>query len=697
VAVVDSVSNDSIRFGESMGSPKIPKSDFPLPIGNSSISHWPIKIAENEFGQIVLTLSERALSRFDGFYIYLEKHGGYIPANLNLPNQTILFSHGFIEAFFLDTSFNVYFSSGFHAGDPIIFPSWRMQSLRPDTEKETPNYYIVDGNGKIENIQAWSNRLAQPEDYSLGRDVFKNQANFISQGSTLNKFIYSKDMELEAVITIYPESIVFEARGVNAQGPDYDADSIRTSGNPAFFLETSRTKEYVVNPASGLPILDAYPNFFTEERSAQKKQTFTIKFPKLDLPSSARVTGFSLEGNIRRDDHSIFYFLDDSGEWVSATFYGNNWDSFEWENSDFINADGRLSLSSIETLRLAAHPYYYSDSRALTLIGLQVHLKVRIPVKDAKLYASGIIADPDFNNTQLNEDTLIPSIKGLLSAAYVEDYSVRPIGELNDIKYGHIIYSEATLFRDKLRSLAAESATLVKFSPAANELLVKSVSRQFEHHAVFIPPNAVALKNNRYDFKMESPYRNDILSSISISWGKDFETGKYENILYIDPLSASSWDARSGKLGSEKWDPVLRQLEKNSRLNIGTVKNINSDWVTDLDGAEIMAYNFLCWNCAPLRKAQANCITPALRMLEEPVDIGSFVSFALPGYPLKFAQTAWVVTGIQDDLDGMVSSLELLEAWNMPASPPDRFLLLEDGGNIFAETGQKIKLEDLHA
>jgi hypothetical protein len=225
------------------------------------------------------------------------------------------------------------------------------------------------------------------------------------------------------------------------------------------------------------------------------------------------------------------------------------------------------------------------------------------------------------------------------------------------------------------------------------------VSRQFEENIIptLIGLEAFVLENNRYDFEMESPDRNDILSGVLVSWGKNIETGNYEHSFSVDSQGIYiDGEAISGggelKLGA-KWESVLHQLGENSNANIRAFKSLDTDWIMNQQGAEVMAYNYLLWNCAPLRKAQAKCITPVLR----PLDIGSFVSFDLPGYPPKFSQTAWVITGKQDDLDGMVTTFELLEVWNMPVIAPNRFLLLEDDRNIFMETGEKIKLESLNA
>ena len=322
---------------------------------------------------------------------------------------------------------------------------------------------------------------------------------------------------------------------------------------------------------------------------------------------------------------------------------------------------------------------------------------IRMPLGDIKLYASGkIVGYADSTNSNLGK-SIIPAIEGLLSAAEITDYSVFATGELtDDIEYGTIVKNEAVLFRDKLRELSTESATLVKFAPNEKTFWVKSVSRHFNHDVALIPLSAIILENNIYDFKMESPYRNDILNGLLVSWGKNAVTDKYEHSLLVDSngiyKDGEMWNLRDSILG-DKWLPVFEQLGKNRDSNIGTTKSIDGKWIMDWAGTELMAYNYLCWNCAPLRKAQINCIIPALKKLNKPVDIGDFICLDLPGYPPKLAKTTWVITGKHDDLDKMVSALELLEAWNMPVILPDRFLLLENGRNILTEAEQNIKLE----
>jgi hypothetical protein len=314
-----------------------------------------------------------------------------------------------------------------------------------------------------------------------------------------------------------------------------------------------------------------------------------------------------------------------------------------------------------------------------------------MPFNDCKLYARGNLTASDSSSGK----SIIPSVTGLLNAAQARDYEVKDIGDLSETEYGSILSNEAVKFRDKLKELACESATLVKLNPIKAEFMVKSVSREFDHITRVIPLNAILLENNLYSFNMESSHRDDILSGILLSWGKNPETGKYEHSLSFDILGlfkdGEQLNMEGSVVGAEKWESVRAQLARNERSNVASME---SKWVMDWEGAELMAYNYLCWNCASLRKAQLRCILPVLR--EQGFDIGDFVFFDLPGYPPKLEETAWVITGKHDDLDKMISTLELLECWNMRASSPDRFLLLESGGSILTEAAQNIKLESLH-
>jgi len=291
-----------------------------------------------------------------------------------------------------------------------------------------------------------------------------------------------------------------------------------------------------------------------------------------------------------------------------------------------------------------------------------------------------------------------PIVETLLAMGNAEG-TVSEIGKFDGLCYGKIS-REAFSLRDKLRSLAAESATLIRFNQNDKEIFLSDVSLENDGIVpVFIPLSAFLLDNNFYSFRTESPEKSELLSGVDIHWGKDMETDKYVHTLSV-ALSNITCDGESASqffVDETKWKSVFERLDQNDARGLGTIKSVDSEWITSWEAAEKFAYNLLRWNSARLRKANARLIFPVLESLEKNVDIGTFVSFALPGYPEKFSKTAWVVTGRHDDMDSMVTTLELLEASDLPAAaPPGRYLLLENGGNLLHEGGEKFKLEDFY-
>jgi hypothetical protein len=684
--VVNSVSTSggatSIIIGERMGAPEIKKSEFPISLGSADVSYWPVKFERNGAGQSIIQISDRPLAEFGGFFTKID--GELVPVDMNVGNQMVDVSLENATAIFTEPESVAYTLDRFIFREaPFNLNMSALTALRHGASD--PDDYVAGEGINAEFVQAWSNCLflgSEPMSYSLGRALPASRRSHYS-GDKIKKAVDPKANEIEIELTSYPVSLAFGAIQGNTL-------LFSTHGNPSFFFDASR------NSLDDSQIAwDEHPTIECNPRKLYHPNAgIHVGFPEISgLPSSAAVVGSSIsyrlirQGSFNLSSGSFYDFIGD-GEWHSFPI-------------SFISPNHPYPMSGLRRIDISfAAGAPYDHARILKLGALKLHLKIRMPLGDAKLYAKGKIAGADFAEPG---NTLIPAVKGLLASANVKGYSVRKAegGELSGIEYGHAVSGEAVAMRDKLRSLAAESATLVKFSPAGEELLLKSVSRQFDHETIGIPLNAIALENNIYGFKMESPYRGDILGGISVSWGKDIETGKYGHAFSVEPggrfsMDGDLWDPSSGLLGGDKWSPVISQLGRNSASGIGIMKSLDADWVANWEGAEIMAYNFLCWNCAPLRKAQLDCITPVLRSLGEEIDIGSFIFFSLPGYPEKLKRVAWAVTGIHDDLDGKVSSLELLEAWNMPVLPPERFLLLEDGRNILLEDGMKIKLEDLY-
>lgn len=691
----------AISIMESIGSPEIEKSDFPLVLGNASMLYWPVKFTKNEMNQDVIVISEKEIEKFKGFYIYLEKRNAFVPVSFNAGNQRAKFSAGLKTLVFLKPDDTVWFlEHDIDIGEPFLV-DWRAADiLRPEPNKSTPDNYTVGEDGNLESLQAWSHHRADDEsdfaqgDFALSRALPRNQ-RYHSRGEAIKRVddLRTSGIEIEINIKDYPVSLVAAGKSEgNSMLP-------RISGDPAFFLETSRTEKVAIPldlakyPTAALSrcvVFDLGGRLGEMRIFHHGTVSFIAEFPELDLPSSACVIEYSFKYNFYSScDTSVFFYIGDTAR--SEYLSGGR---FQWIERS-VKPSSPLPISATRRVSFFFSGMGASDVIDVALLGFNISFKIRMPFDEGKLYAGGEIAGLA---NPYSGKSIIPSVAGLLAAAQIGDYSIRAIGELSNIEYGSIVNNEAALFRNKLKELAAESATLIKFSPTEKTFLVKSVSRQFGHDAVLIPLNAIALENNIYDFKMESPCRGDVLNGILISWGKNVETGKYEHSLSIDSRGVSKdgelQDTRDSIL-SDKWPPVREQLWKNSTSAAGITKSMDSKWIMDWDGAELMAYNYLCWNSAPLRKAQVKCIIPVLRSMGDEIDIGSFVYLNLPGYPEKLAKTAWVITGKHDDLDKMVSTLELLEAWNSPVIHPDRFLLLESGMKILTETGQKIRLEGL--
>jgi len=680
--IEDATGNSMINIGESIGSPEIKKSDFPVVLGDAEILYWPVKTMKNEMNQSIIIVSERNLERFDGFFIYIESRNEFMPVNFEVGDQKIVFSEGNKTATFVNRDAIWKLENDISENDPFViyssYPITVIDTFRPDRSKETTNDYIVGEGANAEFIQAWSSRFAsQSLGYELGRSIL--QHNHFA-GEAIRKVSDFKSNEAAFSVRNYPVSLTESSSGSYANSPF-------VSGSPSFFLEASKNSK-------NIPLRwDMHPKVFHE----QSANTFTFVMQDLNLPSSTQVDYLSVFIRVKIEDADIPIMRLSVGS-ITSFIYPQY--TGEWERLS-IPITGKLSATEAQkiTLTFINGPLLGSEKVAqLTLGALQVQLSLKAPFDEAKLYAKGKIAGSDISNPD-STHSVVSAMYSLLDYANISNYRVDIINKdkLSASMYGSIIKNKAIKFRDGLRSLATESATLIKLNPASQSFGIKSISRQFEYAATLIPLNIIVLENNMYDFRMESAYRNDILNGILISWGKNFETGEYEHTLTIDfpgvYKDGKEWDMRDSILG-DKWNSVKNQLEKNKAENIGVIKSIDSEWIMDWEGAEIMAYNYLCWNCAPLRKSQVNCIAPLFRVLN--LDIGDFVYIDLPGYPPKFVKTAWVITGTHDNLDKMITTLELLEVWDMPVIPDDRYLLLEDGGNILLESGEKIKLENIN-
>jgi len=723
--VVNSISSGtggaSISIGESIGSPEIKKRDFPVVFGNADLSRWPVKISKNEMNRTVIEISDRMLESFGGFFAYLEKRKQFVLASFQ--SGKFSFATGWQSAVLGGAGASKgIIRSPIGEGEPfaIDYHNFDPDHIRPDPEKETPDNYIAsdDNSDYTECVQAWSSRLSDNGNtYVLGRDIPERQHSFSDRGE-LKELDADDDILIE--MRNDPESLTLVSPISNPSSSPY------TRGNPSAFLELSG--KYVSDwgssrydkPAQGL-----YPEVFYAGLSNSTQVVFVLNFPETELPADGFVfylrfalrlfwsISYSPSFNISNvESLGVLKCSVQIGDFISPLLNlpSQAGDVFTHSFEFDFYSGARPKVSDLRSIKLVFNidipSLNFIREGSITLLAGTTFFKARVPLSGVKLYASGTFPGSS-NSTGSTGESIISSVKGLLNAAGVpvadefeHGYDVVEIGALSDAQYGLIAGGESVSLRDKMRSLAAESATLIRFAPNAKEILVKSVSRQIEHIPALIPLSAIVLENNIYDFKMESSHRDDIASGLLIYWGKNAETGKYEHSLLFDSAGLSRDDeyARTaGMIDHDKLESILNQLAKNSNANVGNIKSIESEWIVDWEGAELMAYNYLCWNCAPLRKAQVNCILSALEDADGSFDIGDFIYLVLPGYPDKLAQTAWVITGRHDDLDKMVTALELLEVWDMPVISPERFLLLESGEYILTEAEEKIKLESSYA
>jgi len=678
-----------IRLSERMGSPEINASFFPTVAGGAEVDKWQVKI-ERDFQMFSITISDRYLSSKPEFYIYMEKSDEYIPVDFNVTDKEWWPNFNYVRMFpslskittisplqkneLVKLRFGYQYNSAEYIGLlSKVRPGFRDEpSASPDTIL-IGGQFLYNAFFEYEFAEAWSSYAWRES----GSDYY------YTPGRTKNKY-------LDAYYNTPIPVSVFDGQLNIKFSIDYPIDSMVTGPNISQSLNDIQTrgnlltmrdlsKEYSDRPLSE----EEWEQVPTIRFIYKGKIILHLKF-SLDLPSGAIIHRLELYSRIKTD---ISFQLDLKINGVSNGFTilkpqnGSQWKHYFTEYPDISNLDD-LTLE-IETS---------SNEGMVQIAGIRLGLDLEQPLEKVQaLYASGTFYDtqpPDAGDGNANSgNSIVQSVKMLLSAAKL-DYRVEAPKEesLNEARYGTIIRNESVSLRDKLRSLAAESGTMIKFSPTEDVVILKSVSRMQQHTPIRIGLSAFVLANNMYSFKMESPDRNDIASSVVISWGKDMITGKYDHILEVN--SQGLYRDNSFINPDGKWGSIIEQLKK----GLGNARNLNAEWIMDWEGAEIMAYDYLCWNCVPLRKAQAECIKS---LIPAGVDIGEFVCFDLPGYPRKFYDTSWVVTGMHDDLDRHLTTIELLEAWNMPAVPENRYLLMENGNNILLEDSNKIKLEKI--
>jgi len=720
-----------------MGSPEINASFFPTVVGEVELDRWQVQIIK-DFNLISIVYSDRPMLHNPSFYIYMKESKEYIPVKINLPSDNITWSGGMRVELKPPLELVAHISRL----DPydfisIDFSSWGslqqiMAKLRPYWAKPSvgdkepslnPDTVIVGGqqDSDRESAEAWSSFFwpssSSPDfgSYILGRTK-PNQIVLPPPGSEAIPIGIATDVigiklhmesPIESMVTSQRDMDYNHNNGNFAAVYDEDDDVVQTRGN----LQTMRdiSAEYTDRPLSENE-MKVVPTI--RFRASVSTIGFTSRKFHLDLNfsfdsslSKAKVIGGKLSFRVIHANPVKFQFALPSSDHSIGAYESITSDGARWIDRNLVLSLVNATVSDFENLKLdfsspiPINEHYNERNTTLSIAGIRLSLDLEMPLEDVDaLYASGKFYDTN-PQPQPTGNSIAQSVRDLIDAVKI-DYTVNVISQLNEAQYGTAIRNESALLRDKLRSLAAESGTLIKFSQTSNEVILQSISRMQPHTPIEIDLFSFVLTNNIYSFKMESPDKNDIASSVVISWGKDAVTGKYNHIFEVNATGVYSDGSFINP--DPKWDPVLSQLQKNASNNLGTAKNLETEWIMDQNGAEIMAYDYLCWNCTPLRKAQAECIMPKIKEIVKiidgqphKVDIGEFVRFDLPGYPPKFHNTSWVVTGMYDDLDKHVTTIEVLEAWNMPAVPENRYLLMENGKNILLEDSEKIKLEKI--
>jgi len=792
-AVVEVSSGDgdiTVRISERIGAPKIEAGDFPVFFGNygNEAAYWPVEIKDNG-GLSEIVLSETPLNRFDGLYIRSEKTGEYFKANftgaeVSVDKTKIYFYRKEWMGFLHDAPRQLSSYAYRNFSEALNGDSVEMKKLIAGVTSVKP--VIVS-----EILDLWSKQEAAANGLlQLGRhhDIEKrvdlNSGYSLYDAANIDKYFVEIEVEstpislLESGYKGIPECYAPQVRN-NFKFPR-DPSYPRVSGNPDFFIETSKTGRLVDDKAW-------YPKVFYPLANKESFcfASFTIKFPEIDLPASAVVTGikcnlwyefsgrcvtdlastgsrpfgddqirigdshaFPMEGsrNAALDNFDLNFFArhyfpqrpfanryrDFGSGWYSITAYepGLSFSASNVMHIDLFNRcpyrfaegelDGFMELKNTEptgllgalTIWAALLAQYgqhavdwvdfvlkhYSEAvlsepfpeQYFYLYGLRLWRKVKIPFVDLKLYAKGV---PSSVSLTQNGQYVIPAIRSLLTAAKQGGYNVEADGQLNTPEVNSMLGSNETAeFRDKLKTLALASSVCVKFYPEQDSKILVSSLEEQNMDIVNISMQCVLEENNTYSFAMETPMKDQIYSGLQISWGKDCVTGEYRHKILVNELGVWHDETLCAPVTSFKWSELIDQLAKNSNNGIQSLKTLENEWVKDIKGAESMAYNCLRWCCAPLRRAEIKLVR---FLMPAGIDIGKFVSLSLDGYPEKLARTAWLVTGITDDLDSHVTTVKMQEAWNIKASAPTKYILQEDRSYINTEDLEgRLRMED---
>ncbi|MDR2554161.1 MAG: hypothetical protein LBC64_01925 [Fibromonadaceae bacterium] len=678
----------SLRISDWLGNPKLARSEFLIVIGEAGDVKWPVEVTY-EKGIVRLKLWDMSFEYEPD--LFLKTKDGFakierFTQRLYLQPLSVEYSDGWKSGVIRDRvggkvighwpsdtgrRLNVYLTSSFSEAfkeDLLILGQ---------VGRTEPIYYMVGRGDDFEVLEAWAITPLIGQRYPLGRSKYPDERREHEKDTEIRRL---DELNVFAAVTVrlFVESLIGGG----------EISSAYLGGNPSQLVHNSREGVFDYEPC---------PYFMRAILAGFTVMLSDARLPGDAITAQGKDVG-SLRLNIALKGNPAYFCIVTVVSQGNYADYPTSWQQF------YVKLDGSLhsfeldwqqhkTLSVVRKFQFFISVGELAASSPVHVSYISIDCTFLVPIKDQKIYVSGK-AEKSYGNDSADM-TVKGTVRSLLDAVGVNS---EVSGSSNSLLYGHVINREAVTFRDMLRSLAAESATLIKFSSKKEEIIVKKSLLQEEQEIIFIPLSAFVLENNIYSFSVESPDRSELLSGVEIHWSKDIETGKYEHVFSVTPALGIVKDGKQAGydyIPEEKWETVKAAMARNLNRGVGIDKLVESKWITNWDAAENMAYNLLRWNTKPMRKAQATCIFTELNKCGD-VDIGTFVYFNLPGYPQKFSLTAWAVTGRHDDLNAMVSTLELLEIRDLPVASPGGYLLLENRQNMFFEDSKKIKLEEFN-
>ncbi|GBU23821.1 hypothetical protein R83H12_00439 [Fibrobacteria bacterium R8-3-H12] len=729
---VDKASNSggttSISISELLQNPSIERSEAPILLGESKSSQYiPVAVTRNDLGVEEILLGNNVLAEAQ-LYIYLEKAAEYAAVEFvgedGKPNA-------FLSA---DKRKFTFMEEGqppvklipqdLQPADALWLRTADVADMRTDSQSSEPANFIMGRAGGEETVQAWTTRKGYAGDGNggetrLGRDASESNRRSHEKGAPIKRT--SQPRFLALTLAESPISIAETADAVPRTDGDFghvDFSRYPTYGNPTLttyknvypelgwvrgesgsFLGLSRKWVNEGRPAQGgtpegSPTV-SLEGWHSKDRAAFYR--FTMRLPDKGLPEDAVATSFDV--NIYSERPSGYAWEE---AWLGL-------DSFQYVRLllgkwDYTHAYDMLHSQELPLRKTQAfHLNIILDNNEgngnskdyFSLHAAKATRRIRIPWSESiKLYAK--LKPASLQQGGSNGRHVKPAAESLLAAAGRKDIWVVDSGQPSSIEYGTALIGESAKFRDKLRSLAAASATLFRSATTdfGNVFILKSLVDDEAAADKTIPGSAILLRNNIASFQMQTPERMDACTGVEITWGKNLRTGSYENRTLVSGGSIQHNGTAVSLSGYalSRWRGIFGQLRKNEQSHGGpNIKTAENEWVRDQSGAEHMAYFYLYWLCKPLRKASLACITP---LLPAGIDLGTLIYLDLPGYPARLKKTAWMVTEIKNDLDSHVTELQLLEAWSVPVIAEKKYLLAEDSRIIMTEAGERLKLED---